>query len=69
MPMTTSPVRQSVVAISHTISGTRTPPMPEPAIVMDSARDRCATNQLATVVVTTRNVPNESPSVSTRKAA
>ena len=69
MPIMTSPVRQSVVAISHITTGTSTPPMPEPAIVNDSAFDLFATNQLATVVVTIRNVPNDSPTVSTRKAA
>ena len=69
MPTTTSPVRQSVAAISQMTSGTSTPPMPEPAIVNDIAFDRLSTNQLATEVVTIRNVPKDKPTVRTRNAA
>ena len=68
MPTARRPVRQSVVAISHTIAGTSNPPMAEPADIMDIALVRLDTNQLATVVVITRNVPNDSPSVITVKA-
>ena len=68
-PITSKPIRQSVTAISHTINGTRTPPTPDPADMMASALPLLAMNQLATAVVITKNVPNESPSVISEKAA
>ena len=63
MPTASRPVRQSVAAMSQTIAGTSSPPMADPADMMDMALVRLDTNQLATVVVMTRNVPNDSPIV------
>ena len=56
-------MRQSVTAISHTNAGTSIPPSPEPADIMAIAFVLRVTNQLATVVVTTRKVPNDKPRV------
>ena len=69
IPTINMPVLQSVAAINHTSSGTKTPPNADPAIVIDIARDLFCTNQFATVVVTTKNVPNDRPMVIIVKAA